>query len=151
MNPDYLAIQLMIEYAKSYTGTLYQWGTVAGGDDPTGFDCSGFVCECLQSIGVLPHRMRVSADRLFAYLSAKGHAPRGEDEQEAGDIQFLLDRDSGKAQHVNLLIESGYVIGAIGGDSHTLTEQDAATQNAFVKIRPINYFGTRLKAVYLQV
>ena len=41
---------LVIEIAKGYIGKWYKWG----GDDPSGFDCSGLVIECLKSVGVLP-------------------------------------------------------------------------------------------------
>ena len=42
--------KLVQRIAMSYLGTFYTWG----GDDPSGFDCSGLVIECLKSIGVLP-------------------------------------------------------------------------------------------------
>ena len=36
--------------AWKYIGKFYKWG----GDDPSGFDCSGFVIEILKSVGILP-------------------------------------------------------------------------------------------------
>ena len=38
-----------LQTALAYLGTPYVWG----GDDPSGFDCSGFVIECLKSAGLL--------------------------------------------------------------------------------------------------
>ena len=39
------------EYALSLIGKPYIWG----GSGYEGFDCSGFVIECLQAFGVLPN------------------------------------------------------------------------------------------------
>ena len=53
--------------ALSYRGTPYVWG----GDDPSGFDCSGFVLECLKSVGLLPERADLTADRLMKSLDCR--------------------------------------------------------------------------------
>ncbi|MBW1999911.1 MAG: C40 family peptidase [Deltaproteobacteria bacterium] len=42
--------QLATRYAWSFIGHWYRWG----GDDPSGFDCSGLVIEILTAVGVLP-------------------------------------------------------------------------------------------------
>ena len=39
------------EYAKTFIGTKYTWG---GESADEGFDCSGFVQECLRSQGLDP-------------------------------------------------------------------------------------------------
>jgi len=55
----------MIQDAKAYSllfvGNWYKWG----GDDPSGFDCSGLVIEVLKSVGVLPRVGDWTADDLY--------------------------------------------------------------------------------------
>jgi len=51
-----------LQSALSYLGTPYVWG----GDDPSGFDCSGFVIECLKSAGILNEREDYTAESLRA-------------------------------------------------------------------------------------
>ena len=50
-----------LQTALAYLGTPYVWG----GDDPSGFDCSGFVIECLKSAGLLNESDDFTADGLL--------------------------------------------------------------------------------------
>ena len=120
---------LAVDYAKHFIGTPYHWG----GDDPmAGFDCSGFVVEVLQAVGKLQAR-DYSAHDLYTLFKpnvvALGYA---------GCLAFWLN-DAGRAVHVMLMVDNGHVIGAAGGGSGTITEEDAIRQNAFIKQRPLGY------------
>jgi len=126
-----------VDYAKHFIGTPYHWG----GDDPMeGFDCSGFVVEVLQAVGKLQAR-DYTADDLYAIFKpnvvALGYA---------GCLAFWLN-DAGRAVHVMLLIDNAHVIGASGGGSGTDDLADAIRQNAFVKMRNINYRKANYKIV----
>ena len=126
-----------VDYAKHFIGTPYRWA----GDDPMeGFDCSGFVVEVLQAVGKLQAR-DYTADDLYAIFKpnvvALGYA---------GCLAFWLN-DAGRAVHVMLLIDNAHVIGASGGGSGTDDLADAIRQNAFVKMRNINYRKANYKIV----
>ena len=120
--------ELAVRYAWTWIGTPYKWG----GDDFSSFDCSGFIVEVLQAVGKLQAR-DYSAHDLYTLFKpnvvALGYA---------GCLAFWLD-SAGRAVHVMLLIDNGHVIGATGGGSATLTEEDAERQNAFCKMRPLGY------------
>lgn len=128
--PDYRRA-LMVDYACRFIGTRYHWG----GDDPmTGFDCSGFVIECLKAVGLLG-QVDVTADGLYCYFK-----PGTVEAAHAGCLAFWLD-EAGRAVHVMLTIDPLHVLGAAGGGSKTTTAEEAATANAFIKIRPLSYRG----------
>ena len=113
--------------ALAYLGTPYVWG----GDDPSGFDCSGFVIECLKSAGILEENEDYTAEQLRAKFAANViPTPR------SGALQFLLDQ-SGKATHVVICLDEYFQIGTSGGTSTTTTPAAAWRQNAFIKVRPI--------------
>ena len=118
-----------VDYAKHFIGTPYHWG----GDSPMeGFDCSGFIVEVLQAVGKLQARDYSAHDLYMLFkpnVVVLGYA---------GCLAFWLDA-SGHAVHVMLMVDNGHVIGATGGGSATLTEEDAERQNAFCKMRPLGY------------
>jgi hypothetical protein len=119
-----------VDYAKHFIGTPYHWG----GDDPmAGFDCSGLVVEVLQMVGRLAHGLDYSANDLLS-IFRPGEVARG----YAGCLAFYLD-PGGRAVHVVLMIDNTLAIGADGGGSGTITTEDAIAQNAFIKIRPLDY------------
>lgn len=115
-----------IRTALAYLGTPYKWG----GDDPSGFDCSGLVVECLQSSGQLEN-LDFTADGLWRRFRDRQVAT-----PKAGCLIFRLN-SSGQADHVVLCLDQWFMIGAAGGDRQTRSLTDAAQANAFVKIRPI--------------
>lgn len=62
-------IKIAREVAMSFIGTYYKWG----GDDPSGFDCSGFVIEILKSVGAFPRQGDSTAAGLYErYARANG-------------------------------------------------------------------------------
>lgn len=120
---------LAIEYLKSYLGKFYKWG----GDDPSGFDCSGLVIEVLKSCGVLPRAGDWTAAGLFNMFD-----PVDRDSIRPGDLVFWHGARIASIIHVEMMINESIAIGASGGGSATLTMADAIKQNAFIKPRPID-------------
>jgi len=128
MRDEYRA-NLAVKYAEVFLGTPYRWG----GDDPmAGFDCSGLINEILQALGFLPHGVDYTAEGL-----RKIYEPQVVGEARPGCLIFWT--REGKAVHVEIAKDGNFTIGASGGGSATNTIQDAVDQNAFVKLRPINY------------
>lgn len=120
--------RLVVEVAKHYLGTFYRWG----GDDPDGFDCSGFVIECLRSAGVLPRKGDWTAEMLALDFGWQ----RLEQTVDQGDLVFWHNR-AGRIIHVEICLNDYLAIGASGGGSKTTTIEKAMQHNAFIKIRPI--------------
>lgn len=118
------------EVAMAYLGTLYRWG----GDDPSGFDCSGFVIEILQSVGKLLRKGDWSAGML-ATIFPKIETPT------LGCLVFYDNGNKTNIIHVEFCLNEELSIGASGGGSTTLTQADAISQNAYIKIRPFRSRG----------
>jgi len=117
------------EIIRSYQGTFYSWG----GDDPSGFDCSGLVIEALKSIGILPRQGDWTAGALWTRFSQqKVTTPRD------GCLVFWWNTDSTQIIHVEYCLNDEISMGASGGGSRTRTKEDAIRDNAFVKIRPFS-------------
>lgn len=129
--------QRFVREAGLYHGTPYIWG----GDDPSGFDCSGLVVECLKAVGRLKESEDLSANGLwerFKHLEAPG--PRD------GCMVFWF-KKRGRAYHVAICEDMDYCITANGGGSEVKTVGDAWEANAFIKTRPINHRGSVPKFV----
>lgn len=120
------AREWLVRTALAYLGTPYCWG----GDDPSGFDCSGLVVECLRSVGLMD-QSDASADQI--YTCWKLHEVVRPDR---GCLVFWLN-PAGEAFHVGICLDPWYQISAGGGDSGIVTETDAWNRNAYVRIRPI--------------
>jgi hypothetical protein len=115
-----------IEYLKHFEGTPYIWG----GDDFSGFDCSGLSVEVLKSIGLIARKADYTADGLRK-LFEKYVVPTPYE----GCLVFFM--RNGTAYHIEIAINKYQTIGASGGSSSVKTVQDAIKQNAFIKRRPI--------------
>jgi cell wall-associated NlpC family hydrolase len=115
------------DYAMSFVGQPYRWG----GDDPiNGFDCSGLVQEILASVGMDPLADQ-TADALYRLWKAKGTPQR-----TLGALAFY--GTEARVTHVAFLLDGNRIVEAGGGGSKTLTKEDAANQNAYVRIRPVD-------------
>lgn len=133
MEKTIAARRWLISTALSYLGTPYVWG----GDDPSGFDCSGFVLECLKSAGLAADRADLTADQLMRTLKSSVI-----EEPCEGALLFTLD-SAGKATHVVLCLDPWFQIGASGGTIITTDKAVAWRDNAYVKIRPIRIVDGR--------
>ena len=125
-------------YAKTMVGKPYVWG----GDDPmAGFDCSGYVIECLQGVGLVPQGYDNTANGLLTKFDKNIVGS-----PYAGCLVFFCTGDI--ATHVEICISDYLSIGASGGGSKTLTVEDAIKQNAFIQMNPI-YRGGKRKLVFI--
>ncbi len=138
MNRD-RAKKWFLKTALKYLGKPYIWG----GDDPSGFDCSGFVNECLKTAGFVGENEDYTADGLWGL-----YAHNLIDQPRAGALLFYFS-PTGKCHHVVICLDEQYQIGSSGGHRDTLDPAVAWEHNAYVKIRPINFNPDRMKAVYL--
>lgn len=122
--------KLAREIAMSFLGKWYKWG----GDDPAGFDCSGFVLEILKSVGLFPRRGDTTALGIFKRF----HTYRVK-KPSLGVLVFYGSnpKDPETIQHVEFCLDDFVAIGASGGNRRTETVRDAIRMNAFIKIRPI--------------
>lgn len=127
-----------VEYAWTFLHLPYVWG----GDDFSGYDCSGFVHEILQAVGLESHGADSSASDLFERFKNREVACG-----YSGCLVFWFENDrpfplpQSKAIHVMLMIDDMLCLGAAGGGSKTDSIEDAIKQNAFIKVRPVNYRG----------
>ena len=125
MSRDYDLANMMVEYAKHFIGTWYSWG----GDDPSGFDCSGLVVACLKAMGKLVPKIDLTAHQLFnLYPNTNRPSP--------GDLVCFFGEDN-RVVHIGIYWTKGLYFTASGGGSHVKTKEDAIKHNAFVKVRPV--------------
>lgn len=118
-----------------YLGHWYKWG----GDDPSGFDCSGFALEVMTAVGKLPRGIDMTAAGMYAHFERERKQCSVERAlAQPGCLVFWgQGTDPVSIHHVEMSVGNGLSIGASGGNSTTLTLADAAAQNAFIKVRPI--------------
>jgi len=144
-------------YLAQWVGTFYLWG----GNDPSGFDCSGLVIEVLMGVGILPHGYDGTAHDLYLRFKHLKILPHGYDGTahdlylrfkhlktetlKPGCLVFWF-RD-GRARHVEMALDEYHTLGASGGGRTTTTVAEAIRQDAFVKMRPITYRGPQYKIV----
>lgn len=120
--------EFALAYAWRYIGLWYKWG----GDDPSGFDCSGYVIEILKAVGILSRQFDTNADNLYRMFEQYKIT-----EPIPGALVFWYNAQRNKKIHIEMMITEKLSIGASGGGSKTLTIEDAVRDNAFIKIRPI--------------
>jgi len=112
----------------SFLNLPYIWG----GSDFAGLDCSGSVIEGLKAVGAMKSHEDTTANGLWN----KYKVNEVQIAQE-GDLAFYFTGDV--ATHVVVCLDDKYCITADGGDSTTLTVQDAIEQDAFIKIRRLDH------------
>ena len=118
--------EIALKVAWSFLGKPYFWS----GDDPmAGFDCSGFVIECLKSAGRLPRTGDWTANGLYGKFKPV---------EIPYESCLVFWENNSRIVHVELCIDDIYAIGFSSGGSDTLTVQDAINSNAYCKVRPFN-------------
>lgn len=119
-------MQLLRDYALAFVGKPYKWG----GDDPVeGYDCSGFIQELLASVGIDPPGDQ-TAQALYDFFESRAERNR----YGCGALVFY-GTSVAEIKHVAMMLDQYRVIEAGGGGYRTRTKQDAADQNAYVRIR----------------
>lgn len=129
----------LIEYAKSFIGTRYQWGGNGGG----AFDCSGFVQEILASHGFDPSGDQ-TAQQLYDQLCGMGYV-----QQIITNSVLFFGKSKTNISHVAFHIGNSRMIEAGGGGSRTTDSQDAIDSGAMVRIRPILSRSDLVAGIYI--
>ncbi len=118
--------------AMSFLNKPYIWG----GKNPVfGMDCSGLVCELLQSLGMLKSNDEHNAQSLCAFFM--------KDAKESilpsfGSLIFY-GKELQSITHVGFGLNDLQMIEAGGGTAATVNTDIAEKTNAYVKIRPFNH------------
>ena len=105
--PDLRGATALVANAMRYVGTPYVWG----GQNPGGFDCSGFIYYLYAQMGI---RIPRTADVQFAYGRPVAGDPM------PGDLVFFQTYDYG-ASHVGLYLGAGRFVNSIGANVHVAT------------------------------
>ena len=125
-------MKAVIEYARRFIGVPYYFG----GEHPSlGFDCSGFIQEVLQYVGIDPAGDQ-TAQTLYNYFVSNAHGSH----PGPGAVVFYGE-DSKSITHVALMTSDFTVIEAAGGTSEMFGPRAleiAIKHKAFVKERPLN-------------
>lgn len=123
----YQPVRLLRDIALSFHLIPYLWG----GDDFSGFDCSGLLIEILKTAGAAPPN-DMTAQQLYGYFARNGSTLMG---PECGALAFYGDSDD-HVRHCAFLLDERRMIEAGGGGAHIRDVEAAVRRNAFVKIRP---------------
>jgi hypothetical protein len=117
---------IVLKVADSFLNhpTPYRWG----GNDPLGIDCSGGVIYCYQSAGILKQKTDYTADSLYKFfkkkLSTSGVTYVRKASPEPGDCVFWFDKAGHEVEHVEIALNSQFVIGASGSGSPRFKIED---------------------------
>jgi cell wall-associated NlpC family hydrolase len=124
---------LLRDYMLRLVGTPYRWG----GNCPLGgLDCSGLVLEILRSIGIWPHGVDTTAQGIHDRFRAAGTSYAPGNTIPLGTLAFY-GKSPKEITHIAICFDETHMLEAGGGDSKTVTAEDADRQNAWVRIRPI--------------
>jgi len=101
--------QIMIEYAKSKLGTPYVWG----GNGPDYYDCSGFITDILNQVGLNKNNKRYVVSTL---INEGIQNISSESELIPGDILI-----GNGGLHTGIYVGDGIVIHSSGNSSNTVS------------------------------
>jgi cell wall-associated NlpC family hydrolase len=128
-------MNLLIDYAMRFVGKPYEWG----GKTPVvgGYDCSGYASEILRFAGLIGNREILNSQQLYDRFSRTGtQCAVG----SAGALAFYGESVT-KINHVAFMVDRYRILEAGGGDSTTLTPEDADRRGAMVRGRLVDYRG----------
>lgn len=118
----------LTRYALSFLRTPYKWG----GDDFSGFDCSGFVLELLEAGGL--KLSDKTAHQLYHYMMHEGFPL---DKPREGAIVFFGSKQ--KVTHTAYCVDGEFIIEAGGGGRKTTSRAAAIRDNAWIRLRRYEY------------
>lgn len=116
--------QRFLGSALALEGRPYQWN----GKGPFAFDCSGLVTWAIWRAGGPDLRVDHNCKKLWAELEPLAAI-------QPGDIALAFYGPPERVEHVMITVGDGRVFGACGGNSHTLTLEDAERDHARVQFR----------------
>lgn len=123
---------LIIDEAKRWLGTYYQWGgNVAFNKNHYGLDCSHFTYAVYNKFGLMDSYKTAAGQYNWINKITK-------EQLQKGDLVFYTN-SKGKVGHVGIYLGDNKVISASGGDSSTTTQAKARQRNAKVKIHELTY------------
>lgn len=118
--------------AMSFLNKPYIWG----GKNPIfGMDCSGLVCELLQSLGLIKSNDEHNAQSLCALFMKDSEETKT---PSFGSLIFY-GKEIQSITHVGFGLNDLQMIEAGGGGASTVNMDVAEKTNAYVKIRPFNH------------
>ncbi len=135
--------EVAIENAMNFRNIRFYKGDgiespITGSDDPVyGFTCFGLLTEVLRSVGMVAGgTSRLSGIQMYELFQKKmvTGAPK------RGDLLFYGTWPAGgelKIGHMAMMIDDYHLIEAGGGGNGIDTDLEAAKENAFVRIRPV--------------
>lgn len=122
--------QTFIDACMTYLGLPYRWG---GDDTILGYDCSGLAQELLAILGLDPKGDQTAQGLYYSLKLSCEPMSR----LDTGTLVFFGSSNE-NITHVGVMIDSKTMIEAGGGNSKTTSEAMAASQNAYVRLRPYN-------------
>lgn len=140
--PGNVPMSEVMEYAKSFLGTLYQWGgdfkRWTDGKD-FGLDCSGFEQAIAKYQGI-DESGDQTADGILDWYLKKGAKVIPFGEEEPGDRVFYEGATvDGRWTHIALVVGKNKIIGANGGGSANTTAEYSRKHGACVRYDALNY------------
>jgi len=132
--------RVFLQTINAYLLQPYDWG----GQGLGGVDCSGLVVEGLRACGIFTNKQDTNAHGIWTEYRDRYSVGRPSN----GCIVFWFNQ-AGKAIHTAVGIGPYHCIGAHGGNSTTTDSDKADAQEAFVKIRTVNYRSEQFKCIDL--